>query len=92
MSSTVAVQYTALEVLGEVIYIFNNDPLGPPPELLRYYLSTKELRDASADPAQDEAAGTSTDEGLQDDEPALFPVVFEDLDRAVVAAFNVRKA
>jgi hypothetical protein len=31
------VRCAVLEMLGEVIYVFNDDPLGPPPELLRVF-------------------------------------------------------
>lgn len=37
MGSTEEVQYALLEVLGEVIYTFVEDPEGPPPQLLEAY-------------------------------------------------------
>ncbi len=84
MASTLAVQYTALEILGEVIHIFNSDPQGPPQELLEYYLATH-LVGEEPPPKLDMVAPVDTEE----DEHEPTEVEFEDLDRAVVAAFNV---
>jgi hypothetical protein len=107
MSSSLAVQYTALEILGEVIHIFHADSSGPPPELLGYYLDTRRIKEQNDDVEMHEEARAPSDErivpkmqGEQQDENSrskvaevtgsdLPPVYFEDLDRAVVAAFNV---
>jgi hypothetical protein len=82
MDSTLAVQYTALEILGEVIHIFNTDPQGPPSELLEYYLATHPVGEEP--PPKPEMIAPVE---IEEREPAK--VDFEDLDRAVVAAFNV---
>lgn len=42
MESGDEVRSAALEVLGEVIYAFSDDPLGPPPRLLEVYLDDRE--------------------------------------------------
>ncbi|KAL1410894.1 hypothetical protein Q8F55_001837 [Vanrija albida] len=42
MESSDEVRSAALEVLGEVIYAFSDDPLGPPPRLLEVYLDDGE--------------------------------------------------
>jgi hypothetical protein len=107
MNSTLAVQYTALEILGEVIHLFHTDPSGPPPELLGYYLDTRRITEGD-DSETARATKSSSDEKIppevrhedkpeslqskavgEEPGPELPPVYFEDLDRAVVAAYNV---
>jgi serine/threonine-protein phosphatase 4 regulatory subunit 1 len=68
------VQYTALEILGEIVHLFHGDPLGPPQELLDVYFSQSEILEP-----QDETTGHDTDVVRQ----------FTDPDRAVVSAYNV---
>jgi hypothetical protein len=46
------VQYTALEILGEIVHLFHGDPLGPPQELLDVYFSQSEILEP-----QDETTG-----------------------------------
>lgn len=42
MESDTAVQLTVLEILGEIIYLFHDDPQGPPQELLQFFLAQDE--------------------------------------------------
>lgn len=70
------VQYTALEIIGEIIHLFYDDPLGPPQELLDVYLNQSEL-------IQEKGPTSST----EDDAVRQF----NDPDRAVVSAFNVSR-
>lgn len=68
------VQYTALEIIGEIVHLFYDDPMGPPQELLDVYLNQSELiqeKGPTADPEDDAVRQ------------------FNDPDRAVVSAFNV---
>lgn len=39
------VQYTALEILGEIVHLFHDDPLGPPQELLDVYFHQSDILD-----------------------------------------------
>lgn len=68
------VQYTALEILGEIVHLFHDDPLGPPQELLDVYFDQSETLET-----QDEVASHDGDVVRQ----------FNDPDRATVSAFNV---
>lgn len=62
-------QYTCLEILGEVIYVFHDDPDGPPQELLDVYFAQSILLETSTE-----------EEEFRE---------FDNLDRAIVSAFNV---
>lgn len=68
------VQYTALEILGEIVHLFHDDPLGPPQEMLDVYFNQSEILES-----QDETKGHAEDVVRQ----------FTDPDRAVVSAYNV---
>ncbi|KAJ9096805.1 hypothetical protein QFC21_005076 [Naganishia friedmannii] len=68
------VQYTALEIIGEIVHLFNDDPMGPPQELLAVYLNQSELT---------QEKGPTSD---PDDDAVRR---FNDPDRAVVSAFNL---
>jgi serine/threonine-protein phosphatase 4 regulatory subunit 1 len=39
MESDTAVKLTVLEILGEIIHLFIDDPQGPPDELLTFFLA-----------------------------------------------------
>ncbi|WWC96777.1 hypothetical protein V866_003651 [Kwoniella sp. B9012] len=49
MSGDEDVRCAALEMLGEVIYIFHDDPRGPPDELIDVYTDDSEVRDGERD-------------------------------------------
>lgn len=49
MSSHDSVRYAALEVLGEVIYAFDNDPDGPPAELIALFCDDSESEGPDSD-------------------------------------------
>lgn len=49
MSSSDNVRYAALEVLGEVIYAFDNDPEGPPMELITVFCDDSESEGRDSD-------------------------------------------
>ncbi|KAJ9104057.1 hypothetical protein QFC19_004191 [Naganishia cerealis] len=68
------VQYTALEIIGEIIHLFHDDPLGPPQELLDVYLNQSELVQENG----------PTSEAKHD-----VVRQFNDPDRAAVSAFNL---
>jgi serine/threonine-protein phosphatase 4 regulatory subunit 1 len=63
------VEYTLLEIIGEIIHIFQDDLEGPPLELLEVFYSQAPVNQAS-----------SEDELIRE---------FDNLDRAIVSAFNV---
>lgn len=63
------VEYTLLEIIGEVIHIFQEDPEGPPVQLLEVFYSQAPLSETATE-----------------DEPTR---EFDNLDRAIVSAFNV---
>ncbi|KIR74661.1 hypothetical protein I310_00935 [Cryptococcus deuterogattii CA1014] len=48
-SASEDVRMSALEMLGEMIYIFHEDPRGPPQELLDIYLDDSEVEDGTTD-------------------------------------------
>ncbi|KAJ9113627.1 hypothetical protein QFC22_005935 [Naganishia vaughanmartiniae] len=70
------VQYTALEIIGEIVHLFYDDPLGPPQELLDVYLNQSKL---------------IREKGLTSDPEDDVVRQFNDPDRAVVSAFNRRR-
>lgn len=80
ISSGDLVQFTVLEILGEVIHMFEEDGGGPPEELLDIYLSqsTRKSND-EVDRGQEEPA-------VENNPPLLRE--FDDIDRAGVSAFN----
>jgi serine/threonine-protein phosphatase 4 regulatory subunit 1 len=63
------VEYTLLEIIGEIIHLFQEDPDGPPEALLEVFYSQAPLSLAS------------TEEEIVRE--------FDNLDRAIVSAFNV---
>lgn len=63
------VEYTLLEIIGEIIHIFQDDPEGPPVQLLEVFYSQAPL---SQDATEEEPVRE-----------------FDNLDRAIVSAFNV---
>lgn len=48
-SASEDVRMSALEMLGETIYIFHEDPIGPPQELLDIYLDDSEVEEGITD-------------------------------------------
>lgn len=70
------VQYTALEIIGEIVHLFHDDPSGPPQELLDVYFEQSQLIQPKG-----ETANPNDDAVRQ----------FDDPDRAIVSAFNVSR-
>jgi len=66
------VEYTLLEIIGEIIHIFQEDPEGPPEALLEVFYSQAPLSLASTE--------------------AEVVREFDNLDRAIVSAFNVSQS
>lgn len=79
ISSGDLVQFTVLEILGEVIHMFEADGEGPPEELVDIFLSQSTRKTSNAD---EPIADPITEEQL----PQIRE--FDDLDRAGVSAFN----
>ncbi len=76
------VQYTSLEILGEIIHLFQDDPEGTPVDLLEVFLS-------QASEHEEVTSFTTAVPGEQD--PHVYSQYrreFDDLDRAAISAFN----
>lgn len=85
---------TALEVLGELIYVFHDDPDGPPDALIEHFLGSGKKDAPTSDvSAISEAGGGGARLSLFANGTGMISSADDDSDqRPLVCAFNVRLA